>query len=94
MAENKCSSCAYKKPETVSVHVLEIATTGMQVTIKRLIAVIVLLVCLFVGSNLAWIIYENQFVESEVETFEVEHENESGDNFAVNGDMTYGEAKN
>lgn len=95
---SNCNECKYKKtpvqrPEPVSGHAFEVTVTALQMTIKRLVAVIIILITLLVGSNIAWVIYESQFTEIETKTFDVEQENESGDNFAVNGDMTYGETK-
>ena len=93
MAENKCSSCAFKKPnrepEPVPGHAFEVILTAHQVLFKRLIAVIIILVVLLVGSNISWIIYESQFVETET-TYSVEAEQEAeggGNNYAVNGDF-------
>ena len=59
--------------------------------IKSLIAVVLVLVVLLVGSNIAWIIYENSF-EDYVITQEVEQDAESGNNSFVGGDY-YGEAE-
>ena len=65
---------------------------------KRLWIVIITLIVLCVGSNIAWICYESQFEEvstttSEV-TQEVEQENEGGgDNNFVGGDYINGETK-
>ena len=50
---------------------------------RRLIAVIILLVVLLVGSNIAWVIYENQFEDMSIE---VQQESEKGtNNFANDG---------
>lgn len=51
--------------------------------IKWLIVVIILLVLCLVGSNLAWVIYENQF---ETETIRVEQEAEEGNNNYIGED--------
>lgn len=64
---------------------------------KRLWIVILTLIVLCVGSNIAWICYESQFEEvsttSEV-TQEVEQENEGGgDNNFVGGDYINGETE-
>ena len=59
--------------------------------IKWLIIVIVVLIISLVGTNLAWVIYENQF-----ETVSVDEENEVNavqlgeSNFVSGGDLTYG----
>lgn len=59
----------------------------MDLTIRRLIRVLVLLIVLLVGSNMAWLLYEEQF-----ETVRVQQENDRGvNNFIGNdGDITNG----
>lgn len=59
--------------------------------IKSLIAVIVILIVLLVGSNIAWIVYENSF-EDYVITQDVEQDADNGTNNFVGGDY-YGEAE-
>lgn len=65
--------------------------------IKSLIAVIVILIVLLVGSNVGWLIYESQYevVQESTET-NIGQDNENGDNNYIgnNGDITYGEAEN
>lgn len=63
--------------------------------IKSLIAVIIVLIVLFVGSNLAWIIYESQF-ETVEESTVIEQDNDNGDNNYIgnDGDINYGETEN
>lgn len=56
---------------------------------KRLVWIIVLLIIALVGTNLAWTIYESQFVDEEV-TQEVD--TGDGDAFVAGiGDVYYGE---
>ena len=65
--------------------------------IRRLVWVIVLLIVLLVGSNGAWLWYENQFdvVEETITTFEdVVQESAEGSNNIVGGDFVNGEANN
>lgn len=59
--------------------------------IKSLIAVILVLVFLLVGSNIAWVIYENSF-EDYVITQDVEQDADNGTNNFIGGDV-YGETK-
>lgn len=59
--------------------------------IKSLIAVVLVLIVLLVGSNIAWIIYENSF-EDYVITQDVEQDADNGTNNFVGGDY-YGEAE-
>ena len=59
--------------------------------IKSLIAVILVLVFLLVGSNIAWVIYENSF-EDYVITQDVEQDADNGTNNFIGGDV-YGETE-
>lgn len=54
---------------------------------KRFVAIVVLLILLLVGSNLGWIIYENQFevVEETTETYEIIQESSDTNNSIING---------
>ena len=61
----------------------ESALDRMHRIIKWLIIVIVLLILALVGTNLAWVIYENSF---EDEVIEVEQETEDGDNNFIGDD--------
>ena len=58
---------------------------------KRFVAIIVLLIILLVGSNVGWMIYENQFevVEETTETIfeDIVQESADGSNNIVGGDM-------
>ena len=54
--------------------------------INKLIAVILVLVFLLVGSNVAWLVYESQFEEIVV-TQEVEQDAENGENTFIGGDI-------
>ena len=60
--------------------------------IKSLVAIIVVLIVLLVGSNLAWIIYESQFEVVEENTT-ITQDNENGYNNYIgnDGDINYGE---
>lgn len=88
-----CSKCekggVYNTTVPFVVH--ENLRAQMSATNARLIRVIVLLIVLLVGSNIAWLVYESQFeelsIEQEVDTGE-------GDAFVVgNGDLNYGEGQ-
>ena len=57
---------------------------------RRLVAIIVLLVVLLVGSNVAWLIYESQFTVETTET-EIEALQFGGEtNMVSGGDINYG----
>ena len=62
-------------------------------TIKRLWILCIILITLFVGTNAAWIYYENQFEDVVTVTQESES---NGDGAAIvnnGGDFYYGESK-
>lgn len=55
---------------------------------RRLVWIIVLLIVLLVGSNVVWIVYENQFQDLSIE---VQQDAETGtNNFANDGGVIYG----
>jgi hypothetical protein len=58
--------------------------------IKSLISVIIVLIVLFVGTNIAWIIYEAQFEVVEETNTTVEQDANNGTNNFIGGDV-YGE---
>lgn len=65
---------------------------------KRLWILCIILIVALIGSNVGWIIYESQFetvTETEDCWYEVEQDNDSGDNNFIghDGDITYGETK-
>lgn len=83
-----CNSCKNKATEPVPYIVHEAAMARQERTIKRLWILLILLIVLLVGSNIAWIAYEGQFTEEVVTTeIEAEQETEEGSNYVVGGDM-------
>lgn len=66
-----------------SQYTIDVIAAMAERTIKRLWIVIVLLVVLLVGSNVAWLYYESQF-DDESWTFEATTDN--GGNAIANGD--------
>lgn len=66
--------------------VLEGITARMERTIKKLWILCIILIVLLVGSNIVWIVYENQF-ETVTTTNEVTQETDGGgNNYAIGGD--------
>ena len=63
---------------------VDIISAMTERTIKRLWIVIILLIVLLVGTNVAWLIYEAQW--QVVETTEVTQENDGGYNNYVGND--------
>lgn len=85
MADCKICDKNRETAEPVPYVVHEKDMARMERSNKRLWIVIILLVVLLVGSNIAWTIYESQFETVET-VIEAEQESESGDNFAVGCD--------
>ena len=57
-----CNGCgASNQPISVPYIVHESSMVRAERQAKRLIAIIILLIVLLVGSNIGWLIYENQF---------------------------------
>ena len=70
----KCTGCKTQSTETMKDIPLvsaECEATRQHSIIKRLISVVIILVLLLFGTNLAWVVYESQF-ENIVETYEVD----------------------
>ena len=88
MSIKKCDDCATAKPSFVPYAVYEMEQAKSERTSKRLIAVIVLLILLLVGSNIGWLIYESQFETIET-TIEAEQDGE-GINVVGGGNIEYG----
>lgn len=63
---------------------VDIVSAMAERTIKRLWIVIILLIVLLVGTNVAWLVYEAQW--QVVETTEVTQENDGGYNNYVGND--------
>ena len=93
---SNCSNCNNEKstPEAVPYIVHESAMARAERGAKRLWVVIILLIVLLVGTNVAWLWYESQF--ETVETTEVIQENADGYNNYVgnDGDIINGNPKN
>ena len=90
-----CNNCGTdKKPSSVPYAVLEdFKETAKANSLKWFIICLVLIV-LLVGSNIAWLVYENSFEDvTEIVTQEVEQDAENGENHFIGGDMI-GETKN
>lgn len=60
-------SCGGCKEHSENRFTFESAMAIAERTIKRLWVVVILLIVLFVGTNLAWIIYENSFQDISIE---------------------------
>ena len=85
MAEKKCNNCGTNStPASVPYVVHESAMARAERQIKSLVWVIVLLIVLLVGSNCAWMIYENSF-DDMTETYTVKQDGAETNNSVING---------
>ena len=82
MGEKICNcNCEQKSIAMMPVAVYEASEERHASHYKGLLAVIILLVVLLVGSNIAWLVYEAQY--EVVEEYSVEQESETGTNQSV-----------
>lgn len=81
----KCNGCEHGAPETIPYIVYESAMARTERTMRKMWAIIILLIVLLVGSNCAWMWYESHF-----EDILITQENADGhNNFIGNdGDIT------
>ena len=80
-----CNNCGTdKNPATVPYVVHESTMARNERHTKSLVRVIVLLIVLLVGSNFAWLVYENSF-EDMTETYTVEQDGADTNNSIING---------
>ena len=61
---------------------------------KRFIAIIILLIVLLVGSNIGWLVYENQYEIIEETTITQENEDGYNNYIGNDGDIVNGETNN
>lgn len=80
-----CNGCAEEKktPETIPYIVYESAMARTERTMRKMWAVIILLIVLLVGSNGAWMWYESQFEDVTTTTYEAD--STKGGNAIING---------
>lgn len=86
-----CNSCNTNDMAVMPIAQHEKDQNRLMAIIKWLIALIVVLTLLLVGSNVGWLIYNAQFEVVE-ETTKITQENENGYNNYIgnNGDINYG----
>ena len=93
-----CNGCGTgNQPVTVPYVVHESSMARAERLSRRLVAIIVLLIILLVGSNVGWLIYESQFetIETVEKTVIEATQDETGTNIVGGGDINYGsESKN
>lgn len=81
-----CETCKNKStaPENVPYIVHESAMARAERTAKRLWITILILIFLLVGTNMAWVYYENQFEDVVTTTYEADAMD--GGNAVINGE--------
>jgi len=79
-----------KENTPIPYFVHEMNMTRMEIIVKRLWITVILLILLLVGSNIAWIVYENSFIDSI--SYEAEQDGENNELNIVGGDM-YGKTE-
>ena len=68
-------------------YVIDMITSQMERTIRRLWILCIILTALLVGSNIAWLVYESQYeTVAQTTTQEVNQENDNGNNIMVGRD--------
>lgn len=93
MATN-CENCKAKQVDSVPYVVHESDMARMSKVIEGLWIIILILIVLLVGTNIAWIAYESQFeTVSETVAQDVWQETSGGDNSFIGGDA-YGYTEN
>ena len=97
MAEKHCNSCGTQTLSRITMSSADWQRNEQrhENREKRLVWVIVLLIVLLVGSNLAWMIYENSFEDvNTTEEYQIEQDAESGNNNSIinGGEIVNGEA--
>lgn len=88
-----CNSCNINDMAVMPIAQHEKDQNRLMGIIKSLIAVIVILIVLLVGTNVGWLIYENQYEVVQETSTTVEQENENGYNNYIgnDGDIVNGE---
>lgn len=90
--EKTCNGCGADVLAVMPIAQHEKDQNRLMKIIKWLVAVIALLIVLLVGSNIGWLIYENQFetVETVEEVIIDAQQDGSGVNIVGGGDVEYG----
>ena len=92
-----CNGCGTgNQPISVPYVVHESSMARAERQAKRLIAIIILLIVLLVGSNIGWLVYESSFETVEtVEEYAIEQNADSGNNNSIinGGEIVNGETE-
>ena len=81
-----CETCKNKPttPESIPYAAYELSMARAERTAKRLWITILILIFLLVGTNMAWVYYENQFEDVVTTTYEADAMD--GGNAVINGE--------
>lgn len=82
-----CNNCGTEEMAVMPIAQHEKDQNRLMSIVKTLIAVIVVLIVLLVGSNVGWLIYESQF---ETITYEQDGEGINNVNYGEQGDLNNG----
>ena len=84
-----CTTCKEERePAQIPFIAHESAMARMERVIKRQWATIILLICMLLGTNVAWLWYESQYEEvTTTTTQEVTQDADNGTNNFVGGDV-------
>lgn len=87
-----CNNCGTDKTPTYVPYVVhESAMARAERQSKRLVAVIILLIVLLVGSNIGWLVYESSFEEVTTEEIVIDADENGNANYIGNdGDIING----
>lgn len=88
-----CNSCGTDDMAVMPIAQHEKDQNRLMDIIKRLIAVIVILIVLLVGNTICWIVYENSFEDvSTTEEYQIEQDADNGHNNSIinGGEITNG----
>ncbi len=85
-----CANCKYKKKRDEQYYT-DIVEALARYTIKKLWIALILMIVLFIGSNLGWLYYEHQW--EVVQRTEIEQDTEGGGNNYIVGGNFNGEAE-
>ena len=91
-----CKTCKTERKTMNSVPFIvhEAGMARMERTVSRLWVLLILLVVLLVGSNVAWIMYESQFEVIETEVTQEAEGNGNNNYIGNDGDIIYGQTDN
>lgn len=92
-----CNGCSLNEIKTIPYAAHESAMARAERNLKRLWILIIILVLLLVGTNIAWLVYESGFETVQTaEEYHIEQDVENGNNNSIinGGEIVNGETDN